>query len=314
MKKRTHYDNLKVSRDAPQEVIRAAYRSLSNKYHPDKNPGSAEAEMAMKLINEAYEILSNPVKRKKHDEWIDNNTMTSSSIVSDDSDLSKYTLSWEQYIEKYNVSRKQLEHAINTGQVKSALKRGVLYIEDVAFKKRVNDTVLFVLVLLAIFVVVILFGNHDKGKSEKDLVQQSKKGHVSENMLKPEPLPITGVISNTKSESLVTAPLKINTSNGYNYFIKIKNIKTNKTVISAFINSGDSLDLRVPLGVYRVFYASGREWYGFENLFGEETIYNEANKDLNFQIQDGQISGYVLTLYKVSNGNLTTKNINKSQF
>lgn len=38
----THYDNLKVARIAPPEVIRAAYRTLSQKYHPDKNPGNAE--------------------------------------------------------------------------------------------------------------------------------------------------------------------------------------------------------------------------------------------------------------------------------
>ena len=39
----THYDNLKVTRDAPTEVIRAAYRALSQQFHPDRNPGNAEA-------------------------------------------------------------------------------------------------------------------------------------------------------------------------------------------------------------------------------------------------------------------------------
>lgn len=66
----THYDNLKVSRDAPLEVIRAAYRSLSQKYHPDKNQGSSEAAKIMAIINSAYEVLSDPKLRKEHDEWI----------------------------------------------------------------------------------------------------------------------------------------------------------------------------------------------------------------------------------------------------
>ncbi|GAB3053004.1 hypothetical protein GCM10027155_19250 [Acinetobacter apis] len=66
----THYDNLKVSRTAPIEVIRAAYRSLSQKYHPDRNQNSVEANQVMRLVNQAYEVLSDPVKRKKHDEWI----------------------------------------------------------------------------------------------------------------------------------------------------------------------------------------------------------------------------------------------------
>jgi curved DNA-binding protein CbpA len=41
---RTHYDNLKVSHDAPVEVINAAYRSLAKKYHPDKNGDSADSK------------------------------------------------------------------------------------------------------------------------------------------------------------------------------------------------------------------------------------------------------------------------------
>ncbi len=66
----THYDNLKVTRDAPPEVIRAAYRSLSNKYHPDKHGGSAKATRTFQLINTAYEVLSDPERRRQHDEWI----------------------------------------------------------------------------------------------------------------------------------------------------------------------------------------------------------------------------------------------------
>jgi len=46
-KLRTHYDNLKVSRDAPDNVIRAAYKTLSQKYHPDKNPGDERAAHVM---------------------------------------------------------------------------------------------------------------------------------------------------------------------------------------------------------------------------------------------------------------------------
>lgn len=66
----THYDNLKVSRDAPFEVIRAAYKSLSQKYHPDRHADGDEANRIMRLINAAYEVLSDPVKREEHDRWI----------------------------------------------------------------------------------------------------------------------------------------------------------------------------------------------------------------------------------------------------
>jgi curved DNA-binding protein CbpA len=66
----THYDNLKVARDAPPEVIRAAYKTLSQKHHPDRNGNSAQAIRVIQLINAAYEVLSDPVKRREHDEWI----------------------------------------------------------------------------------------------------------------------------------------------------------------------------------------------------------------------------------------------------
>lgn len=66
----THYDNLKVTRNAPPEVIRAAYKTLSQKYHPDKHPGNADAARVMALINVSYQILADPVQRAEHDRWI----------------------------------------------------------------------------------------------------------------------------------------------------------------------------------------------------------------------------------------------------
>ena len=66
----THYDNLKVARGAPQEVIRAAYKALSQKYHPDKNPGDEKAARIMAIVNTAYNTLSDPIRRKEHDDWI----------------------------------------------------------------------------------------------------------------------------------------------------------------------------------------------------------------------------------------------------
>lgn len=67
---RTHYDNLKVSRDAPPEVIRMAYKALVTKHHPDRNPDSEHSLRIMQEINESYEILTDEAKRRRHDEWI----------------------------------------------------------------------------------------------------------------------------------------------------------------------------------------------------------------------------------------------------
>ncbi len=66
----THYDNLKVTRNAPPEVIRAAYKTLCQKFHPDRNPDNESAKNTFLLIRTAYEPLSDPEKRKLHDAWI----------------------------------------------------------------------------------------------------------------------------------------------------------------------------------------------------------------------------------------------------
>jgi TonB family protein len=62
-----HYETLRVARDAPAAVIKAAYRSLSQKHHPDKNSGSRDAERVMARLNLAYSVLSDANQRERYD-------------------------------------------------------------------------------------------------------------------------------------------------------------------------------------------------------------------------------------------------------
>jgi len=69
MTKRDYYEVLGVTRGADATAIKAAYRKLAMKYHPDRNPGDADAEAHFKEVNEAYEVLKDADKRATYDQF-----------------------------------------------------------------------------------------------------------------------------------------------------------------------------------------------------------------------------------------------------
>ncbi len=69
MNKRDYYEVLGVGRSASEKEIKNAYRRLARKHHPDVNPKNKAAEAKFKEINEAYEVLSDPAKRRQYDQF-----------------------------------------------------------------------------------------------------------------------------------------------------------------------------------------------------------------------------------------------------
>src|SRR3954464_6657606 len=67
--KRCYYETLEVDRNADESKLKAAFRKLAMKWHPDKNPGDATSEVKFKEINEAYEVLKDGDKRAAYDRF-----------------------------------------------------------------------------------------------------------------------------------------------------------------------------------------------------------------------------------------------------
>ena len=67
--KRDYYEVLGVDKNATDKEIKSAYRKKAIQYHPDKNPGDKEAEEKFKEAAEAYEVLSDPNKRTRYDQF-----------------------------------------------------------------------------------------------------------------------------------------------------------------------------------------------------------------------------------------------------
>lgn len=128
----------------------------------------------------------------------------------------------------------------------------------------------------------------------------------------PTPVPIShGVIKWPYEDTY--APLEIITSPGANYFIKVVDL-SGRTILTAYIVGGRRFETSMPLGTYRLRYASGKVWYGEGKLFGPDTIYSEAKTDFRFSFDGRSYSGFTVELIRQVGGNLPTRRIDPSTF
>ena len=67
--KKDYYEVLGIDKNAGADQIKKAYRKKAIEYHPDKNPGDKDAEEKFKLAAEAYEVLSDPNKKARYDQY-----------------------------------------------------------------------------------------------------------------------------------------------------------------------------------------------------------------------------------------------------
>lgn len=338
----THYDNLGVSRNADPAVIKAAYKVLAQKYHPDRNPGNTQAAYIMQLINKAYEVLSDPQARAEHDQWILEQELLEELKLRENTVSDKSIFRNQQY--KYNNSAS--EGLAATNRYLPKLYASIQQFKKVIIKLFLGFKKLWFFIPLTILIALI-FGMRSKPVDEApysayevsdSYYENTEIGYDSytdtanlgadyeytnseytnidsdiSNPLTPEPLPYTGY-SNQDPLSNASSPLQIHTSHGSNYWIKITDAYSSNEIISYFIRGGDTLNVELPTGAYKIKYASGDTWYGEDSLFGTETQYAEANETFNFTFNGYQYSGYTIELIPQTSGNLSTSIIDANDF
>lgn len=126
--------------------------------------------------------------------------------------------------------------------------------------------------------------------------------------------PANGTVSHnydpySSNTSVMEVKLPTYKDNTY-YYIKLVNPTTEETVQSIFLYPGQSKEFNVPCGKYKLKYACGEKWYGYEQLFGPDGGYSKSDELLEFTYE----YGHTITLYPVTNGNFSTDNIDLDDF
>lgn len=131
--------------------------------------------------------------------------------------------------------------------------------------------------------------------------------------LKPQVLPKSGLIRNYTGQNLV-ATFKIVNETSCNYYIKMYNSKNNKLALTIFIRANSIVEIKVPLGQYIVKSINGVTWYGFNDLFGRDAIYETAEKIFKFYKDGNYIVGIEYHVQKTPYGNVNSQEITANEF
>ncbi len=127
--------------------------------------------------------------------------------------------------------------------------------------------------------------------------------------------PVAGVMENRTGRP-PEAPFEIMTSFGADYYLKLVDTSTGQDVLIVYVRGGQRIEVTVPLGSYRLRYASGETWRGTAHLFGpgEMTSYSASESVLSFEVSGGYVNGYTVELIRQVGGNMDTRRISPSQF
>jgi len=194
------------------------------------------------------------------------------------------------------------------------------------FSNPANILRVLIVILLAVF-LFMYFGGHfpNSPKNSGNNISPSSNflglqinqphvlaPHVAENTDEAIPFPGHGVVRNTSFDEAI-AIFGVETQNDGNYvYILLRNIE-NGNRISVTLEPNSKFETLIPLGEYEAFYTAGHYWFGYERLFGKNSVVEKAVDNLLFYQDDDSIMGLTIILEGAINGNMPTINVPLSE-
>ncbi len=298
-----YYEILGVATDASQEIIMQTFYKLLNECQDN----SQESEQKRDLLEKAYFILGDEMRRYEYDRrWLGKQAP-------------QPEFSSQPTLPKCKIPTSPPFKQIPPGQYSGTPGNQPI---RKTVKRHREDHRPSITTLVALFLIIFIVGK--LWLADNSLFSSFQRPEVripasNTNYSEPDQnMPALDLPSNGEvryfQQAEAIAPFSIHTAPEVNYYIKLVDVETGKTAVTIFVWGDQSVETKVPLGTYELRYATGRDWYGEEKLFGAETIYVQADKRMTFYINGSQIMGHTVSLIKRIDGNLHTHNINPSQF
>jgi hypothetical protein len=144
--------------------------------------------------------------------------------------------------------------------------------------------------------------------------QQSQAARPSAPVFSREPeLLVPGILWN-KSGRRGEAPFEIRSRAGTNYILKLVDAHTGNDAVAILVRGGSTVEVDIPIGTYNLKWCSGTIWYGEEGLFGPGQSCSTTPTAFRFWKTGTYIEGHTITLYTVTDGNMSYRRLNPSEF
>jgi hypothetical protein len=148
----------------------------------------------------------------------------------------------------------------------------------------------------------------------------AKAPAAPEPLPKAAPAPVGTVVQSARvlhnyRPNATKAPFALTTSAGTGgYYFKLVDVQTGQTVFAGLVPSGGRYEFKVPVGDYKLRYATGPGWLDEQRYFGDETSYNEGGSTLSFYREADGVSGHQVELIRQRGGNFATHRMSAASF